>query len=345
MKTSLFDYHLPPDQIAQRPLAKRDASRLLVLDRKTGRVNHSWVKDLPQWLLPNDLMVVNQTRVFPARLFAVKPETGAKLEIFLLRPAFENSIEEWEALVSPAKRIKGAQVLKLEPKGEVAVLEPLGEGHFLVRINHVGNVRNYLNKYGHIPLPPYIKRKDDARDRERYQTLFAKKEGSVAAPTAGLHFTKPLLANLARRGIKQTAVTLHVGLGTFLPVSSDEIEGHVMHPERWEVPSSAVAAIEKTRKKNGRIVAIGTTVVRTLESAAQETGVLKAGMDETRLFITPGYDFKAVDVIFTNFHQPQSTLLMLICAFAGRDRVMAAYDEALREGYRFLSYGDAMLIL
>jgi len=345
LKTSLFDYHLPPERIAQRPLSKRDASRLLILDRKTGRVNHGMVKDLPQWLLPNDLMVVNQTKVFPARLFATKPETGAKLEIFLLRPAQDNSLEEWEALVSPAKRVKGTQILKLHPKGEVAVMEALGEGHFIVRLNYVGNVRNFLNRHGHIPLPPYIKRKDDARDRTRYQTLFAKKEGSVAAPTAGLHFTKPLLNSLAKRGIKQTAVTLHVGLGTFLPVSSDEIEDHVMHPERWEVPPAAVSAIENARRKNGRVVAIGTTVVRTLESAANPDGSIRSGMDETRLFITPGYNFKAVDIIFTNFHQPQSTLLMLICSFAGRDRVMAAYEEALREGYRFLSYGDAMLIL
>ncbi len=353
MKTSYFDYHLPQERIAQRPLEKRDASRMLVLDRKTGRVEHSWVRDLPKWLLPNDLMVVNQTKVFPARLFATKPETGAKIEVFLLRPAlsksngpaFENADEEWEALISPAKRIKGSGVLKMEPKGEVAVLESLGEGHFLVRINRVGKVRKFLEQYGHMPLPPYIKRKDDSKDRTRYQTLFAKKEGSVAAPTAGLHFTKALLAELKKKGIKQSAVTLHVGLGTFLPVSSDDIEDHVMHPERLEVSPAVVSAISSTQKKNGRVVAIGTTVVRALESAAQADGMLKAGTDETRIFIYPGYTFKMVDVLFTNFHQPRSTLLMLVSAFAGRERVLAAYEEALREGYRFLSYGDAMLIL
>jgi len=318
---------------------------MLVLDRKTGRVEHSWVKELPQWLLSSDLMVVNQTKVFPARLFALKPDTGAKLEVFLLRPAMDGVVDEWEALISPAKRIKGISILKLEPKGEVAVLESLGDGHFIVRINHVGNVRKFLTRFGHVPLPPYIKRKDDPADRERYQTLFAKKEGSVAAPTAGLHFTPGLLADLKRKGIHQTSVTLHVGLGTFLPVSADSLEEHVMHPEWFEVPASAASAMRKTKDKNGRVVAIGTTVVRALESATQHDGTFKNEPDETRIFITPGYEFKAVDVLFTNFHQPQSTLLMLVSAFAGRERVLAAYEEALREGYRFLSYGDAMLIL
>jgi S-adenosylmethionine:tRNA ribosyltransferase-isomerase len=345
MKTSLFDYHLPMEQIAQRPLEKRDAARMLVLDRKTGRVEHSWVKDLPKWLLPSDLMVVNETKVFPARLFATKPETGAELEVFLLRPAMEGSTYEWEALISPAKRIKGATILKLKPKGEVAVLESIGEGHFIVRLNRVGNVRQFLGRHGHIPLPPYIKRKDDSGDRERYQTLFAKKEGSVAAPTAGLHFTPALLSDLKRKGIKKASVILHVGLGTFLPVSADELEEHIMHPERFEVSSVAASAIQKIKNQHGRIVAIGTTVVRALEAAAQADGTFKTGADETRIFISPGYSFKSVDVLFTNFHQPRSTLLMLVSAFAGRERVLAAYEEALREGYRFLSYGDAMLIL
>ena len=345
MKASLFDYHLPGERIAQRPLEKRDASRMLVLDRKTGRVTHGFVRDLPQWLLSDDLMVVNQTKVFPARLYAIKPDTGAKLEIFLLRPALENSPGEWEALISPAKRIKGNPTLKLEGNGEVEVLESLREGHFIVRLNRVGNVRALLAKNGHVPLPPYIHRKDDGADRERYQTLFAKKEGSVAAPTAGLHFTKTLLGELKKKGIQRTEVTLHVGLGTFLPVSSENIEEHIMHPERFEVPATATASIIKTHKKNGRVVAIGTTVVRALESAAQPDGSFRTGVEETRLFISPGYVFKEVDVLFTNFHQPRSTLLMLVCAFAGRERVLAAYEEALREGYRFLSYGDAMLIL
>jgi len=344
MKTSFFDYNLPAEKIAQRPLEKRHDARMLVLDRKTGRVNHSFVRDLPHWLLEKDLMVVNQTKVFPARLFATKPDTGAKVEIFLLRPALDNSSEEWEALVSPAKRIKGNPVLKLEGRGDAVILESLREGRFILRLN-VGNVRAFLAKNGHVPLPPYIKRKDDASDRERYQTLFAKKEGSVAAPTAGLHFTKTLLGELKKRGIRQAAVTLHVGMGTFLPVSSDEIEEHVMHPEWFEIPPKAAFAIAETRKRHGRVVAIGTTVVRALESSVQPDGSFLTRPDETRLFISPGYNFKAVDVLFTNFHQPRSTLLMLVCAFAGRERVLAAYGEALREGYRFLSYGDAMLIL
>ena len=318
---------------------------MLVLDRKTGRVEHGFVRDLPQWLLPGDLMVVNQTKVFPARLFAVKPETGARIEIFLLRPSLQGSSGEWEALVSPAKRIKGNPVLKLEPRGEAVVLESLGEGHFIVRLDKVGNLRGFLNRHGHVPLPPYIRRKDDAADRQRYQTVFAKVEGSVAAPTAGLHFTKPLLAGIRKRGVRQASVTLHVGLGTFLPVSSGELEDHVMHPERFEVSAAAVSAIRSARQRHARVVAVGTTVVRALESAMGTAGVLEKGNGETRLFITPGYAFKAVDALFTNFHQPHSTLLMLVCAFAGRERVLAAYQEAVKEGYRFLSYGDAMLIL
>ncbi len=345
MKLDLFDYHLPAESIAQKPLAKRDGARMLVLDRKTGRVEHSHVRDLAKWLLPNDLMVVNQTKVIPARLYAVKAETGARLEVFLLRPALNEAPNEWEVLIHPAKRIKGVSILKLEPKGEVAVLEALADGHFLVRFNKTGSFKKFLNQYGHIPLPPYIKRKDDLADRERYQTVFAKKDGSVAAPTAGLHFTPALLADLKKHGIKQASAVLHVGLGTFLPVDTDEVEDHVMHPERLEVSPALARSIQSTKAHHGRVVAIGTTVVRALESAAQETGVVKPSSFETRIFITPGYQFKAVDVLFTNFHQPKSTLLMLVSAFAGRDRIIAAYQEAIKEGYRFLSYGDAMLIL
>lgn len=345
MKLDLFDYHLPAESIAQKPLAKRDASRMLVLDRKTGRVEHSYVRDLAQWLLPGDLMVVNQSKVIPARLYAVKQDTGARLEIFLLRPAFNEPPNEWEVLIHPAKRIKGVVVLNLEPKGEVAVLESLGEGHFLVRFNKTGNFKKFLNQYGHIPLPPYIKRKDEKADRERYQTIFAKKDGSVAAPTAGLHFTPALLDNLKKHGISQAASVLHVGLGTFLPVDADDIANHIMHPERVEISPSLSKAVQSAKARHGRVVAIGTTVVRALESSAQDGGWVQPGSFETRIFITPGYNFKTVDALFTNFHQPKSTLLMLVSAFAGRERILAAYQEALKEGYRFLSYGDAMLIL
>ncbi len=344
MRTDLFDYDLPQELIAQQPLPQRDGARMLVLDRKTGRVEHSRVKDLSQWLLPNDLMVVNRTKVIPARLFAQKSETGAKVEIFLLRPIAGTGPEEWETLISPAKRIKGIPILDLRPKGKAVVMENLGEGHFITRFLVPGSFRSFLNKHGHVPLPPYIKRGDDAKDRVRYQTLFAQKEGSVAAPTAGLHFTQPLLNGLKKKGVRQASVILHVGLGTFLPVATDEIEDHVMHPERLEVPKATVAQVQKTRAKNGRVIAIGTTVARALESASQD-GKLKAMIDETRLFISPGYTFREVDILFTNFHQPRSTLLMMICAFAGRERVLAAYQEAIREGYRFFSYGDAMLIL
>jgi len=345
MKLDLFDYHLPAESIAQKPLMQRDGARMLVLDRKTGRVEHSHTKDLAHWLLPNDLMVVNQSKVIPARLYAVKPETGARLEVFLLRPAFNDVPNEWEVLIHPAKRIKGVTVLQLEPKGEVAVLESVGEGHFLVRFNKTGNFKKFLNQFGHITLPPYIKRKDESADRERYQTVFAKKDGSVAAPTAGLHFTRALLADLKKHGVRQASTILHVGLGTFLPVDTDEVEEHVMHPERVEVSSALSKAIQNTRNRHGRVVAIGTTVVRALESSALDAGLVKPGSFETRIFITPGYTFKTIDVLFTNFHQPKSTLLMLVSAFAGRERILAAYQAALKEGYRFLSYGDAMLIL
>jgi S-adenosylmethionine:tRNA ribosyltransferase-isomerase len=345
MKTDLFDYRLPEDRIAQQPLPKRDESRMLVLDRKTGRIEHSRVKDLPKWLMPHDLMVVNRTKVLPARLFAVKPPAGARLEIFLLRQALGESPLEWEVLIRPSKRVKGTPRLKLEPRGEAAVLESLGEGHYIVRFDKIGPFNRFLGDAGHVPLPPYIRRQDTPEDRKRYQTLFARTAGSVAAPTAGLHFTKRLLEDLKGEGIGFASVTLHVGLGTFLAVSAEEIEDHVMHPERIEVPRATASEIERTRRGNGRIVAVGTTVVRALESAALQNGKVGAIKEETRIFIHPGFSFKAVDVLFTNFHQPRSTLLMLVSAFAGRERVLAAYNEALKEGYRFLSYGDAMLIL
>jgi S-adenosylmethionine:tRNA ribosyltransferase-isomerase len=345
LKTSLFHYALPGELVAQRPLAQRDASRLLVLDRKTGRVTHSRMKDLAQWLLPEDLLVLNQTKVIPARLWAEKTETGAKIEIFLLRRTQKDDPYEWEALVSPAKRIKGNLILKVHPRGEAAILESLGEGHFIVRLNKTGSFQKFLAQAGHIPLPPYIKRRDDAADWSRYQTVFAKKEGSVAAPTAGLHFTKKLFEDLKKRGVRTAPVLLHVGLGTFLAVSSEDTDEHVMHSETFEIKTATVKAIERTRKRGGRVIAVGTTVARTLESAAGPSGVLTAQQDETRLFITPGFVFRGIDALFTNFHQSESTLLMLVCAFAGRERVLAAYEEAIREKYRFFSYGDAMLIL
>ncbi|HVM32048.1 MAG TPA: tRNA preQ1(34) S-adenosylmethionine ribosyltransferase-isomerase QueA [bacterium] len=343
MKTRLFHYALPAQLVAQRPLAQRDASRMLVLDRKTGRLAHSRVKDLPQWLLPGDLLVRNETKVIPARLFAVKPETRARIEVFLLRRTGAGNAE-WEALLSPAKRIKGPLTLQIQPRGQLEVLENLGTGHFLVRFSKTGPFQAFLKSAGHIPLPPYIKRQDETADWSRYQTLFAKKEGSVAAPTAGLHFTPELFKALKGRGVQTAPVTLHVGLGTFLGVTAADTEDHVMHPEVFEVPAATAKAVEGTRRGGGRVVALGTTVARTLESAWTPEG-LQAQKGETRLFITPGYEFKGVDALFTNFHQPESTLLMMVSAFAGRERVLAAYEEAIREKYRFFSYGDAMLIL
>jgi S-adenosylmethionine:tRNA ribosyltransferase-isomerase len=296
-------------------------------------------------LSPHDLLVVNRTRVIPARLYARKP-TGAAIEVFLLRPALHGRKGDWEALVSPARRVKGALPLRLalEPSGSVDVREGLGEGRFLISFAGTGPFRRFLLRSGHVPLPPYIRRPDNPADKVRYQTVFARKDGSVAAPTAGLHFTPRLLSGLKARGVARAEVVLHVGLGTFLPMDEGDTGAHRMHSERFEVPGSSVRAIARTRAAGGRVVAVGTTVCRALE-AASEGGDLRAAQGETRIFIRPGHRFRAVDALFTNLHQPRSTLLMLVCAFAGRERVMAAYGEALRKGYRFLSYGDAMLIL
>ena len=343
MDTRLFHYDLPEDRIAQHPLPKRDGAKLLVLDRSTGRVEHSSVRDLGRWLQPRDLLVVNKTRVLPARLYATK-DTGAELEVFLLRPALLGKAGDWEALVSPGKRIKGPARLRLKPRGWVDVQENLGEGHFLVSFSGTGPFRRFLQECGHVPLPPYIKREDGKADRDRYQTVFAKRDGSVAAPTAGLHFTPELLGDLKRAGVGRSEVVLHVGLGTFLPMDEGDSDDHVMHPESFEVPVATVRAIEGAKSRKGRVVAVGTTVCRALE-AASSSGTLQPAKDETRIFIQPGFSFRTVDALFTNFHQPMSTLLMLVSAFAGRERVLAAYQEAIREKYRFLSYGDAMLIL
>jgi S-adenosylmethionine:tRNA ribosyltransferase-isomerase len=331
-----FDYELPPDRIAQHP-APRGASRLLVLDRE-GPERHRRVSDLPELLRPGDLLVLNDTRVIPARLFGQR-RGGGRIEILLTGKA---SDREWDALVKPGRRARPGTVITLDDlSAEVTEKEETGRH----RLRFSEPIEPHLERLGHMPLPPYIQREDEAEDRERYQTVWAKTPGAIAAPTAGLHFTQEILDRLAAAGIETAEVTLHVGLGTFKPVTAERIEDHRMESERWEVGEPTAEAIRRTRERGGRIVAIGTTVVRTLESAAlASNGEVQAGHGATELFITPGFRFRVVDVLLTNFHLPKSTLLMLVSAFAGRDRVLAAYEEAIGHGYRFYSYGDAMLV-
>ncbi len=346
MLTRDFDYDLPEGAIAERP-APRGESRLLVLDRAEPE-RHLRVRDLPRLLRPGDLVVVNDTRVIPARLFARRadsPDAACGIELLLVE---KTGPRIWEVLAKPGKRTRPGAVLELGEGLSAEVLVLRDDGRREVRFSE--EVEPYLDRLGHVPLPPYIKRADDEADRERYQTIFAKHPGAIAAPTAGLHLSAEMLAELESAGIGVVSVTLHVGIGTFKPVTAALVHEHQMERERWEISASTAAAIVRTRRNGGRIVAIGTTVVRALESAAAEpnsggqTGEIRAGSGATRLFITPGYTFRAVDVLMTNFHLPCSTLLMLVSAFAGRERVLAAYGEAIRAGYRFYSYGDAMLM-
>lgn len=341
MLTRDFDYELPADRIAQHP-APRGASRLLVLDLE-GPERHRRVSDLPELLRPGDLLVLNDTRVIPARLFG-RRSGGGQIEILLTGKTGEL---EWDALVKPGRRARPGTVIHLEEdldEGLTAeVIEKEETGRHRLRFSEP--IEPHLERLGHMPLPPYIQREDAAEDRERYQTVWARNPGAIAAPTAGLHFTREILDRLAASGIETAQVTLHVGLGTFKPVTAERVEDHRMESERWEVGETTAEAIRRTRGRGGRIVAVGTTVVRTLESAALAGGgEVRAGNGATELFITPGFHFRVIDVLLTNFHLPKSTLLMLVSAFAGRERVLAAYEEAIREDYRFYSYGDAMLV-
>ena len=337
MLTSDFDYELPEDRIAQEALP-RGESRLLVLPT-SGGPRHGHIRDLPDLLHPGDLLVVNDTRVIPARLFATRP-TGGRVEILLVE---RRSELEWTALVKPGRRARPGTSLRVDEGLGVRVLAKGRDGCHLLRFDR--DVDPLLQRLGHVPLPPYIKRPDRAADRERYQTVWAAHPGAIAAPTAGLHFDDALLAALDERGVEIAPVTLHVGIGTFKPVTATLVHEHVMEAERWSVPAATAAAIARRRSAGGRVVAVGTTVVRTLEAgAAEHGGEVRAGAGATGLFITPGFSFTVVDLLLTNFHLPRSTLLMLVCAFAGRERVLAAYREAIRERYRFYSYGDAMLL-
>ncbi len=341
MLTRDFDYDLPDGAIADRP-APRGESRLLVLDL-AGAERHARVRDLQRLLRPGDRVVVNDTRVIPARLFARRAGADGPLDVELLLVE-KVGPQTWETLAKPGKRTWPGTILDLGEGLAAEVTAVRDDGRRVVLFS--AEVEPYLDRLGHVPLPPYIKRADEPEDRERYQTVFAKNPGAIAAPTAGLHLSTEILADLDGAGIGVSSVTLHVGIGTFKPVTADLVHEHRMERERWEIPPETAAALARTRENGGRIVAIGTTVVRALESAAalSDSGEIRAGSGATQMFITPGFQFRAVDVLMTNFHLPCSTLIMLVSAFAGRDRVLAAYREAIEAGYRFYSYGDAMLV-
>ncbi|HEV2671913.1 MAG TPA: tRNA preQ1(34) S-adenosylmethionine ribosyltransferase-isomerase QueA [Gemmatimonadales bacterium] len=340
-RLSDFDYTLPPEQIAQHPLPDRSSSRLLVLHRASGEMRHLHFHDLPGLIPPGDLLVINTSRVIAARLHG-RRETGSVAELLLVRELEHGT---WLAMGHPGGKLKPGRRVTFGDDSAVEILEMLGGG--LRRVRFVGalDARATLEKYGEVPLPPYIRRPPDQGDRERYQTVYATHDGSVAAPTAGLHFTTELLARIHEGRAFVTAIDLHVGPGTFKPVATEDLATHVMHPEAYAIAEGAANRVNTVRGAGRRVWAVGTTVVRALESAVEPSGAVRAGAGETNLFIRPPHTFHAVDHLITNFHLPRSTLLMLVCAFGGYERVMSAYREAVKEGYRFYSYGDAMLII
>lgn len=341
MKTSDFYYDLPEELIAQDPLADRSASRLLHLDRVTGEIEHTDFKHITRYLKPGDCLVINDTKVIPARLYGSKVGTDAGIEILLLKRKSDNV---WETLVKPGKKAKPGTVISFGDgllTGEVT--DVVEEGNRLIKFSYEGIFEEILDKLGEMPLPPYITHK--LEDKNRYQTVYAKNEGSAAAPTAGLHFTEELLEEIRQMGVAIAHVTLHVGLGTFRPVKVDDVEKHHMHSEFYVVEDDQAELINDTRKNGGRIISVGTTSCRTLESAADENGNLQAKSGWTEIFIYPGYEFKMIDGLITNFHLPESTLLMLVSALAGKEHIMKAYEEAVKEKYRFFSFGDATFII
>ena len=345
MKLSEFDYELPEELIAQFPAQKRDFSKLLVLSKQTGQLEHKHFYDVVDYFDENDVLVLNNTRVIPARLYAQK-STGANIEIFLLK---EVKAQHWEVLLRPAKRVKPDDVLKISDELSAQLIEKYEDGKALVKLLYEGNIFEILDRVGKIPLPPYIERKmsDDELaklDYERYQTVYAKNKGSVAAPTAGLHFTEEIIEKLKSKGVQICYVTLNVGLGTFKPVNTENIEDHKMDNEVFEITQEAAHIISNGMKNGNRIVAVGTTSTRTLETTFQKYGEIKAVKDSSEMFIYPGYEFKVVDALITNFHLPKSTLIMLVSALAGKDTIFNAYKEAIAQKYRFYSYGDCMLI-
>ena len=353
-----YDFELPEAQIAQAPLPHRDASRLMVVSRATGAWSHQRFTDLGDLLREGDLLVLNDARVIPARLLGQKTGTGGRVELLVVRPAATATLTsaalggapeslEWICLGQASKGLKPGQSVTFAGGLSAEVLEALGGGEYRVRFHAApgASLASLLDAAGRLPLPPYITREPAAADAERYQTVYARASGAVAAPTAGLHFTEAVFASLAARGISRVEVTLDVGPGTFLPVREEVLDKHHMHPERFTVPEATAAAVNAAKAEGRRVVAVGTTVVRTLESATDpQTGRLRPGPGETAMFIRPGYVFRQVDVLLTNFHLPRSTLVMLVSALLGRERTLAAYQEAVRAGYRFFSYGDAMLV-
>ena len=340
MNVSDFDYELPEELIAQDPLADRSSSRLLVLDKRSGDIHHRVFRDIAEELCAGDVLVINNTKVIPARLYGKKADTGAVIEVLLLNRKEDNT---WEVLVRPGKKAREGAVIEFGDgllKGEIVGI--LEEGNRLIRFSYDGIFEEILDQLGEMPLPPYIKHK--LQDKGRYQTVYAKYDGSATAPTAGLHFTKELLQQLREKGVEIAEVTLHVGLGTFRPVKVEQVEAHHMHSEHYIIDEKTAETINAAKREGRRVISVGTTSLRTLESAAGDDGLLKAGEGDTEIFIYPGYRFKIIDALITNFHLPKSTLVMLVSALAGRDNIMKAYHEAIEERYRFFSFGDAMFI-
>ena len=340
LKKSDFYFDLPQELIAQDPLEDRSGSRLLVLDRKTGEIQHRIFKNIIDYLRPGDCLVLNNTKVIPARLLGTKEDTGAAVEVLLLK---RHTADVWESLVRPGRKMRpGAKITFGDGSLKAEVLEVVEEGNRLIRFFYDGIFEEVLDKLGEMPLPPYITHR--LQDKNRYQTVYAKYEGSAAAPTAGLHFTEELLKQIEDKGVVTAYVTLHVGLGTFRPVKADNILEHHMHSESYQVTRETADKINDARASGHRVICVGTTSCRTVESAAGENGTVTAGSGDTDIFIYPGYTFKVTDCLITNFHLPESTLMMLVSALAGRDHIMNAYAEAIRERYRFFSFGDAMFI-
>ncbi len=341
MKITDFDYHLPEELIAQEPAPRRDLSRLMIVYRDKPLIEHRLFKDVVNYLNPGDLLVLNDTKVIPARLPGKKLKGGAEMEVLLLKPLDER---RWEALVRPGRRIKpGDTLLFGDGLFSGTVEESTAYGGRVIRFSYTGRFADLLSKAGKMPLPPYIKKYSG--DPLRYQTVYARQEGSVAAPTAGLHFTEELLAEIRTKGVEIASIVLHVGLGTFRPVKVSDITRHQMHAEYYEISEQTARTVNEAKKRGGRLVAVGTTTVRCLEAAARESGEVPPAKGWTELFIYPGYRFKVIDAMITNFHLPRSTLLMMVSAFAGREKILAAYRVAVEERYRFYSFGDAMLIM
>ena len=355
MDVRAFDFDLPPELIAQEPASDRGAARLLCLDRETGATSHAAVTSLPERLMPGDLVVVNDTRVFPARLLGRRVPSGGAVECLLVNRLHPTGLDDvrWEALMHPGQKLReGAEVIfegsAAQPTVHGEVLERRFHGRRVIRLwtGDGSPVDDAVDAIGHVPLPPYIKRADRPDDRDRYQTVFARARGSVAAPTAGLHFSRALVEALGDRGVEMARITLHVGYGTFQPVRTERVEDHRLEPERYEIGETAAAAINRALDGGRRVIAVGTTTTRTLEAVAgAHGGRIVAGEGATDLFIFPGFEFRVIRGLLTNFHLPRSSLLMLVSAFAGREHVLQAYREAVERGYRFYSYGDAMLVL